>query len=714
MLSLSSCFNSNKASKTNSLDQSNSPPVADNISPNSFNEDELSIISLPYSDAESDLAETCTTSDLENITIIQSCTCSAGVCSVGVISTTGYSGPAQFKFSVTTGTTTSNSGLVSLTINPVQDLPSTQNSTITASGPVIADGVSISTITITLKDQDSLPVVGETPNFVATDTLNTNIYGNCSTSNNSGISTCTLKSTKAETKTLSITSPISKTDQTVVFVAGSPSQLTSTIVATGRPVANGVDKGFVTITLKDTFANPIGGIIPTFSVSGSNNSLSLCSMTNSQGLSTCEVTSTKAENKTFGLISPVIVNGNSLDFNTTGINLQVPIDLIIAGLTSVTTDIIHLYSQTSLNTSDYVAQSNSYYFEVMAQNNHATNNYNISLVDSSDTELNDSVIMIPANTTIMKRFRVTWTPRNGLNTYRLKMYGTAASGNVTVHSAKIIVDQTKATSTKLYFPFMSHKADSHVSVSNIPIPMVGNGLSVNNLGRATSWTRNDSLYDSIPATDAWTFEAIGSAGAEASMIIPGLPPAWIMSLYNSSNQKISTSEITSTIREMKSITFNKDVTGFSNGETIQAHISTTYGTGYIHKAGLWLKLNFLKKAEVYNRVGSRLTSTVSTLLPDYRFLWEASSWSNPKVYFRPYAIDTTTSVSLIDVGQSDSSTVGNAVTNGTVTSLATYSGVTSPEINLINNNSYILQHNLTTTGTTQYLGGGFIIIQVTE
>src|SRR5205085_553286 len=51
-------------------------------------------------------------------------------------------------------------------------------------------------------------------------TGSTNTLGACSASNGSGISTCTLASTTAEDKTLSITSPLAVIGDTVTFVAG--------------------------------------------------------------------------------------------------------------------------------------------------------------------------------------------------------------------------------------------------------------------------------------------------------------------------------------------------------------------------------------------------------------------------------------------------------------------------------------------------------------
>src|SRR6185369_1824115 len=83
-----------------------------------------------------------------------------------------------------------------------------------------ADGLAVSTVTITLKDANNNAAPGVTPTFTATDTGSTNVYGACSATDASGVSTCTLKSTKAEVKTLSIATPVGKSGGTVTFTAG--------------------------------------------------------------------------------------------------------------------------------------------------------------------------------------------------------------------------------------------------------------------------------------------------------------------------------------------------------------------------------------------------------------------------------------------------------------------------------------------------------------
>jgi hypothetical protein len=295
------CFSkSSKTSGSKTVSAVNEAPIAVNINPSGFNEDISTNIVLEYTDSDGDLADACTIGNLLNITITSPCSCVSGQCSVGVVSSTGYSGSAEFYFTVSTGAVNSNSALASLTILPVQDTPSITHSTISAIGPVIADGQSTSTVTITLLDQDQLPVVGEVPIFSATDSGGTNSYNPCSATNASGISTCTFKSTRAEVKTIELTSPIQKTGDTVSFLPGASSSSLSTIVATGSSVANGVDKSVVTITLKDANNNPVAAQTPTFSATdtGTTNVYGTCSASNASGVSTCTLSSTAAETKT--------------------------------------------------------------------------------------------------------------------------------------------------------------------------------------------------------------------------------------------------------------------------------------------------------------------------------------------------------------------------------------------------------------------------------
>lgn len=109
-----------------------STPVANNISPASFNEDLQSIITLSYTDPLSRKATACSVAGVTNVTVLQACACDlAGVCTVGVKGTANYNGAASFTYNVTAGAQTSNSATASLTINAVDDAPVVANAILT-------------------------------------------------------------------------------------------------------------------------------------------------------------------------------------------------------------------------------------------------------------------------------------------------------------------------------------------------------------------------------------------------------------------------------------------------------------------------------------------------------------------------------------------------------------------------------------------------------
>lgn len=99
--------------------------------------------------------------------------------------------------------------------------PSAVTSSIAYGGAaVVADGVSTGTVVITLRDASSMAVSGVIPTFSATDTGATNIYGACSSTDSLGQSNCTIKSTVAENKTLSIQTPVVKAGGNISFKNG--------------------------------------------------------------------------------------------------------------------------------------------------------------------------------------------------------------------------------------------------------------------------------------------------------------------------------------------------------------------------------------------------------------------------------------------------------------------------------------------------------------
>jgi Big-like domain-containing protein len=230
----------------------------------------------------------------------------------GVVTFTVKSTVAQ---AVTYAPTDSTDGIViaqTATVTYTAGGTSAATSTIAGTGPVTANGVAASTVTIVLRDAANNPRPGITPTFSATGS--TNALSACSATNALGVATCGLTSTKAEGKTLSLVSPVAVTGNTVTFVAGPPAAGNSTITATSPVTADGLAVSTVTITVKDAFDNPVTGAAPLVAVTGSGNVMGACPSTNASGTSTCSLASTTAEAKTVSVTSPVAIAGVTVTF----------------------------------------------------------------------------------------------------------------------------------------------------------------------------------------------------------------------------------------------------------------------------------------------------------------------------------------------------------------------------------------------------------------
>jgi hypothetical protein len=105
-------------SKTKLLHLTN-PPVASAMSL-SMNVGATQTITLSYTDSESDQASSCSLdpTSISGLIITSSCSCSAGVCQVGVKETLGTPGNAHFQFTVTANFQTSSSALVDISVLP--------------------------------------------------------------------------------------------------------------------------------------------------------------------------------------------------------------------------------------------------------------------------------------------------------------------------------------------------------------------------------------------------------------------------------------------------------------------------------------------------------------------------------------------------------------------------------------------------------------------
>ncbi|MBX9767276.1 MAG: Ig-like domain-containing protein, partial [Bdellovibrionales bacterium] len=137
----------------------------------------------------------------------------------------------------------------------VNSSAATTQSSIVGSSPVVANGVATSAVLITLRNAQGCALESVAPTFSATNTNSTNAYGTCSATSSSGASNCTLSSTKAENKTLSLTTPISLSGGSVLFVAGAANKLAFQTQPSSTAIAGQVLAQAPVVSVMDAFDN---------------------------------------------------------------------------------------------------------------------------------------------------------------------------------------------------------------------------------------------------------------------------------------------------------------------------------------------------------------------------------------------------------------------------------------------------------------------------
>ena len=89
-------------------------PVASSFTPTDIYQNNEESIALSFTSSETVVS--CSVSGLNNVTVISSCACSSGVCSVGLKGANGYTGAAGFDFNVSTSRFTSASASANFNI----------------------------------------------------------------------------------------------------------------------------------------------------------------------------------------------------------------------------------------------------------------------------------------------------------------------------------------------------------------------------------------------------------------------------------------------------------------------------------------------------------------------------------------------------------------------------------------------------------------------
>jgi hypothetical protein len=330
------------------------------------------------------------------------------------------------------------------------------------------------------------------------------------------------------------------------------------------------------------------------------------------------------------------------------------------GLASATSSTDFFRTVTSLNTADYDG-SVSYYFEFVATNTGASS-ANLHLKSAGGYSNSYS---IPAGVTSPTRYQGTFSPSVASDRYYLRLDATSGAGDVKVYHARMKVRQVGATKTRIYIPMVgsaynsTSSSDSSGDVANIASSSYQN-LSTN----AAYWKKNNSNFATIATGTPWTFEAVLTTNDSSKEAFAAL-------FNKATGNRIAESEISTAATSLtsaagtgsfQSASFADSSANFTDLGEFEVRIKNASGgrTTSIYRAGLWLRLSNLSKGEVYYRA-SRGIGTSATLIHDYqRSLFEATSFSNPTVYFEIVGSNTLSSSSceLFNGGVNDSGTGG--------------------------------------------------------
>ena len=110
----------------------NAVPVSKSFTIDNLGMDTESLITLKYGDVNEDVATSCSVSNLLNVTETTACSCTSGICSVGVTGDFNYIGAANFDYTVSDIDGESNISTVDFNI-----------STKCPSGYITVDGLSL-------------------------------------------------------------------------------------------------------------------------------------------------------------------------------------------------------------------------------------------------------------------------------------------------------------------------------------------------------------------------------------------------------------------------------------------------------------------------------------------------------------------------------------------------------------------------------------------
>ena len=372
-------------------------------------------------------------------------------------------------------------------------------------------------------------------------------------------------------------------------------------------------------------------------------------------------------------------DGFSFSVGALSMSLEVPIQMITGSIQNIgTTAVILEDSRSSLDTAAYDGTL-TYSFEAYVTNND-TSARSVYLVNNAGTTL----ATLPATASTSSRYRTTFTPTVGADTYRVKIDGTPSS-SIVVYAARIIVKQVGASKTKIFIPLTSIPNSSGNTIASTT-------TTQGNAAYYSIWKKDSSAWSAVAAGSPWTFEAVFQSSASSKT-------AYIEFANFSTTTILATVSSTATVPTLLSTSFADNLTGFNNLDLyqVQGRISSTAGSNFttLFKAGIWVTLTSLTQAEIfYYGTGQ------------HRALLDLSLFSNPFVHAESTAYITSgatgCTTEIGDLGTSDTSNSYSTVANSSLsfTSTAKTLARTASAFSITSGNRFWGSYSCTTSTMT--------------
>ncbi len=354
-----------------------------------------------------------------------------------------------------------------------------------------------------------------------------------------------------------------------------------------------------------------------------------------------------------GVLTP---ESSSVSLLKTGVmELSFPVELLDRPVASASLG-TQIFDRTTTNfdTNEYDGTI-TYNFEIVATNLDGVS-HTVDIVDATDATIVS--ITVPSNTTDPTRLSQSFTPAAGSQTWRVQVEQTLADSDVEVTQARVIVNQTDASKTSIYIPLLS--SDSGSSLEDILGHIAqSNSETVSLTTSSLPYIRETAALVSLAPLDPWALEVV--VASEAGVIGE-------VALYNIDLDSIvegSVTEFGQTTPTAVRVPLQNTHNNFDDsnesqafGISLRCQFDCSSGNARLYKAGLWVRLVNLQKAQTTWRtsLGSIIPAS-NFVFDDQRSFINLNDFNNPDVYWQ-VSMNSNQSVNLGVAGVNDSGLAG--------------------------------------------------------